>query len=178
MVYLALLRGINVGGNNKVDMKQLKVAFEEAGMTNVRTYINSGNIIFETKTTALPSLTSKLESVIESNFGFHVKVLLITFGTIETVVKALPDTWLNDSTMKCDIMFLWEHVNKPAVLDELRIKPEIEDVQYVAGAIIWRVDRKNVTKSGIARLVGTDLYKHMTIRNCNTVRKLYALMQT
>ncbi len=78
--------------------------------------------------------------------------------------------------MKCDIMFLWEHMDKPNILKQLTIKPEIEEVKYVSGAILWRVDRTSVTKSGMMKLVGTELYRHMTIRNCNTTRKLLELM--
>jgi uncharacterized protein (DUF1697 family) len=73
-------------------------------------------------------------------------------------------------------MFLWEGFDRRDIVKELKIKPEIEDVTYVPGAIIWRVDRSNITKSGMTKLVGTDLYKGMTIRNSNTVRKLAGMM--
>ena len=63
------------------------------------------------------------------------------------------------------------------VLEELTIKPEIEDVKYVPGAVIWRIDRANVTRSRIYKMIGTDLYRGMTIRNCNTVRKLAEMME-
>lgn len=66
MKYVALLRGVNVGGNRKLDMKELKATFERAGMIEVRTYINSGNIIFRDDSRESPRLTSLLESAIES----------------------------------------------------------------------------------------------------------------
>lgn len=177
MVYAALLRGINVGGKNKVDMKQLKAAFERLGLQRVQTYINSGNIVFGDDTRAPGELTRLLETAIQEDFGFAVKVLLRDIHAMTAVAEALPDSWVNDNTMKCDVMFLWETADSPKILEQLTIKPGIDDVKYVPGVVLWRVDRQHVTKSGMMKLVGTDTYKQMTIRNCNTVRKLAQLMQ-
>jgi len=173
--YVALLRGINVGGNNKVEMARLKKTFESLGLENVVSYINSGNIIFSSDQSA-SVLVPKLEAAIKKDFGFGVKVLLRDAKNIAAVVKALPVNWKNDVAMKCDVMFLWEHYDNSKVLEQLIIKPGIDDVKYVPGAVLWRVDRDKVTRSGLLRIVGTDLYKHMTIRNCNTLRKLATLL--
>jgi len=177
MIYLALLRGINVGGKNKVEMPKLKSAFEQAGMSNVTTYINSGNVVFQDNRRKAPKIASVLEEAIAADLGFEIKVLIRDLPAIRKVTKALPETWTNDSTMRCDIMFLWEGFDRKDVLKELTIKPEIEDVVYVPGAVIWRVDRSNVGKSRLFKIIGTDLYKGMTIRNCNTVRKLAEMME-
>ena len=176
MVYVALLRGINVGGKNKVDMKQLKAVFEDAGMTSVRTYINSGNVIFTSRIRSRARLTEVLEEAIARKFGFTIGVLVRDRESMRAVVKALPQTWVNDATMRCDVMFLWDDVARASVVKELPIKPEIEELKYVAGALIWRVDRENVTRSGLVKLVRSPLYKRMTIRNCTTARKLVELM--
>ncbi len=177
MVYVALLRGINVGGKNKVEMKQLKTVFEEVGMTSVRTYINSGNVIFSSTIRARARLVGLLEEAIARRFGFKVAVVVRDTKRMRAVVDAMPSHWTNDKTMKCDVMFLWADVDRPSILKQLQFKPEMEDVRYASGAIIWRVDRKNVTRSGMMKLVGTPLYKRMTIRNCNTTRKLLELME-
>lgn len=177
MVYVALLRGINVGGKNKVEMKQLKAAFEETGMTSVRTYINSGNVIFSSTIRARARLTNVLEKAISERFGFNVDVLVRDIKSMRAVVKAMPSHWTNDKAMKCDVMFLWHDVDRPSILRQAQFKPEIEDARYVRGAVIWRSDRENVTRSGYMKLVGTPLYKRMTIRNCNTTRKLLQLME-
>lgn len=176
MIYVALLRGINVGGNNKVEMPRLKAVFEQAGMQSVVTYINSGNVVFQDDTHMPIELMKKLEAAIEKEFGFAVKVLLRSKKQIEDIVRTLPDSWVNDATAKCDVMFLWEHVAGEKVLEQLVIKPEIDEVKYAGDAILWRVDKKYVTRSGLMRIAGSELYKHMTIRNCNTVRKLALLM--
>ncbi len=177
MIYVALLRGINVGGKNKVDMKELKTVFEQAGMRAIRTYINSGNVVFSSRARSRVKLATHLEEAIAARFGFDVKVLVRDLNGMRTVVSAIPADAINDQTMKCDVMFLWDEVDRPDVLDDLTIKPQIDEVRYVPGAIVWKVDRDAVTRSGMMKLAGTALYKQMTIRNCNTARKLLELME-
>ena len=176
MTYVALLRGINVGGGNKVDMKQLKAVFEKAGMTSVRTYINSGNVVFSSRTRSKVRLVKTLEAAIAAHFGFDIRVLVRDRDAMEGLVKAIPSEWRDDQTMRCYVMFLAPTVDRPAVVKQLRFDPELEDVFYASGAIVWRIDRKHVTRSGMSKLMGTPLYKEMTIRNCNTTRKLLQLM--
>jgi uncharacterized protein (DUF1697 family) len=177
MVYVALLRGINVGGKNKVEMKRLQTAFEEAGLSDVKTYINSGNVIFSTSIRSRTRLVEQIEGAIEGTFGFRVPVVVRDLKSIRTVVKAIPSHWTTGSDMRCDVMFLWSDVSRPSVVKQLTIKPDIDDVKYVSGAIIWRVDRNILTRSGMMKLAGTPLYKRMTIRNSNTTRKLLELME-
>jgi uncharacterized protein (DUF1697 family) len=176
VVYVALLRGINVGGKNKVDMPRLKTTFEAAGMKDVTTYINSGNVVFRDNRRKRPTITRVLEEAIEAEFGFSIKVLVRDQPSIRRVIRALPDSWTNDSETRCDVMFLWDSFDRKSILNELSWKPEIEDVVYVPGAVVWRVDRSNATRSGLQKIPGTDLYRGVTIRNCNTVRKLADLM--
>jgi len=175
MVYIALLRGINVGGKNKVDMKTLKKSFEQAGMKNVVSYINSGNIIFTTdhSRNEIPHI---LEEIILSTFGLDIKVLVLSLDDMKKVMSSLPESWTNDDKMRSDVLFLWEDINNESILDKLPFKPEIETVTYAPGAILWSIDKINVTKGGMTKLIGTKLYKQMTIRNVNTTRKIYELM--
>jgi uncharacterized protein (DUF1697 family) len=178
MLYVALLRGINVGGKNTVDMKQLKAVFEDAGMSDVKTYINSGNVIFSSKVRAKAKLVQQIEEGIAKRFGFEVRVVLRGLVEMKALVKAIPSTWTNDQKMRCDVMFLWKEFDRPSVLDQFKHDPKMEDVRYARGAVIWRIDRKDVNRSRMWRgIFGTPLYKQMTIRNCNTVRKLLALME-
>ncbi len=178
MVYVALLRGINVGGKNKVDMKQLKSVFEDAGVTDVKTYINSGNVIFASKIRAKARLVGQIEAGIAKRFGFEVPVVLRNLEEMKALAKAIPSKWTTDQRMRCDVLFLWKEVDRSSVLKELKPDPKLEDLHYAAGALIWRIDRKDVNKSTLWRgIFGTPLYKKMSIRNCNTVRKLVALME-
>ncbi len=176
MKYVALLRGINVGGNNKVPMATLKKTFERLGFDDVRTFIASGNVLFRAGTTDHTKLTKQIEAAIAKDFGLSISVLLRDEKKMETLVKKLPASWVNDKTMKCDVMFLWSEVDKPSILKELPFDLKIEDITYTPGAVLWRIDRDKITKSRMLKIIGTKLYKQMTVRNCNTTRKLYALM--
>ncbi|GIQ69078.1 DUF1697 domain-containing protein [Xylanibacillus composti] len=176
MVYTALLRGINVGGNNKIDMKILKKSFEQVGMKHVVTYINSGNIVFTNVGHSKSDIAHMLEEAILDTFGLQIKVLVLSLEDMEIVMSSLPESWTNDDKMKSDVLFLWEDINDESVLDKLTYKPEIETVKYVPGAILWSIDKINLNKGSMTKLVGTKLYKQMTVRNVNTTRKIYALM--
>ena len=178
MVYAALLRGINVGGNNKIDMKTLKAAFEQVGMNNVVTYINSGNIVFTTADYTKTELVQLLEKAIVDTFGLQIKVLVVSLEDMKKVMSTLPASWTNDDKMRSDVLFLWEAINDESILEKLPYKPELETVKYAPGAILWSIDKANVTKGGMTKLIGTKLYQQMTIRNVNTTRKIYELMLT
>ena len=177
MIYVALLRGINVGGNRKVDMKALKDTFERAGMDRVKTYINSGNVVFSSRSKSAPRIEAKLEAAIEADFGFEIKVLLRSLEQMRATVKALPASWVNDDTMKCDVIFLWEAIDERPILKQLPVKEGVDTVKYTPGAVLWSIPRALATKSSLSKLVGTELYRQMTIRNSNTTRKLLALME-
>jgi uncharacterized protein (DUF1697 family) len=176
MQYVALLRGINVGGTNKVDMKQLKAVFESVGMREVKTYINSGNVLFEHGAEKDEALVRTLENAIEKEFGFHVNVLVKSKAELQAVVEAMPTDWHNGGVMKCDVVFLWDGMTVNQALAELKAREGIDEVRTVPGVIIWKVDRKNVGKSGLLRMMGTPLYKKVTIRNSNTTRKLLDIL--
>ena len=140
-------------------------------------YINSGNVVFRSEGASIDELRDLLEGAIGAEFGFEVRVLLRDARNITTLVEQLPDTWVNDQSAKCDVIFLGEAADDPSVLERVVIKPDIDEVKYVPGALLWRVERPKVTRSGLMKLIGTDLYADATVRNCNTLRKLAALMR-
>ena len=177
MIYAALLRGINVGGNNKIDMKELKVAFEEAGMKQVKTYINSGNIIFTEDTLSQAELAPILEAAIAQHFGLQIRVLIRSLHEMQAVFEVLPEHWSNDNGMKSDVFFLWDEVDEPSVPALLPLKPGIGTLLAAPRAILYSVSREEAASSGMDKLVGSKLYKQMTVRNVNITRKIMQLMQ-
>lgn len=176
MIYVALLRGINVGGNNKVEMKKLKATFERLGFTNVVTYINSGNIIFEESTKAKNTIVAEIERTIKQDFQLEIKVLIRDLENIEAICRELPASWVKNEVMRTDVMFLWEEFDTPDVVALLPVNPA-DNVKYSSGAVLWNVAGKDYSKSGMAKLMGTALYKNMTVRNVNTVRKIHQIME-
>lgn len=175
MIYVALLRGINVGGNSIVSMAKLKTVFEELGYEDVKTYINSGNVIFRSSLSA-KILTEQQEKAIHKNFDLPVKVLIKSLPQLQKIETELPDKWANDKAMKCDVMFLWEDVRDLSEIKKWEFQKAHEDVKYLDGAILWRVDRDFTAKSKMLNVIRSPIYKQMTVRNCNTFRKILQMM--
>ncbi len=177
--YVALLRGINVGGNHKVEMSGLKKVFESAGFSNVVTYINSGNVIFSEKGDDAPRATvllaQNLEKILEKKYGFSIKTIVLAADEIKKVSDAIPTAWKNDDTLKTDVLFLFEDFDRKESLDLIKKTPKIDFMKYIPHAIVWNIERKNAGKSGMKKCIGTLVYKNMTARNVNTVRKLAEL---
>lgn len=175
MRYVVLLRGINVGGNNRVEMSRLKSVLENLGHTNVVTYINSGNVIFDSS--SLPD-RSYIENMLEKEFGFRIPALVVTAEDIVRIAEAIPQNWDNDrDSQKSDVIYLFEEIDKPEIIDKIGVKPDIETFTYVGGAVLANISRKDQTKGSLLKLIGTPLYKQMTIRNITTARKLAELVK-
>lgn len=171
MKHIALLRGINVGGNKKVEMKRLKNIFESLGFAEVSTYINSGNIIFESDKKS-KELAEKIEKTLEKEFGFNIPTIVRTKKEIIRIAEAIPKNWKNDSTERTDVAYLFPEIDTKKTVADLPVKKEFIDVRYVKGAVYWNLKRENVYKSQLGKLIGHKLYKSMTIRNINTARFL------
>ena len=173
--YVALLRGINVGGNKKVDMKTLKEVFEKLGYENVRTHINSGNVIFQSSALLGEKEVQAIERAIEKKFGFVVQTIVRSGKDIAALLKKIPKEWENDTEQKTDILFLWDSHDSKKTLALIKTTPDVDTLIYTKGAIVWHVDRMHYAKSGMHKFIGTAVYKAMTARNVNTVRKLAEL---
>ncbi|MEK9159635.1 MAG: DUF1697 domain-containing protein [Patescibacteria group bacterium] len=177
MKYVALLRGINVGGNAKVEMARLRKVFESLGFNEVRTYINSGNVIFESEEKDVKKLTVQIEKAIEKTFGFAVRTVLREKENILKLAQEIPVEWTNDTEQKTDVLFLWEDFDNKKSLELIQAAKGVDVLLYFPGAIAWKVDRAQYNKSGMRKFIGSVLYKNMTARNVNTVRKLAEMMK-
>jgi uncharacterized protein (DUF1697 family) len=174
--YIALLRGINVGGKNKVEMMKLKSVFENAGFDNVLTYINSGNVIFESNEKDVDTLILEIKKILRESFNFDIKVLIRNSCNIGRLAKKIPGDWQNDSVQKTDVLFLWDDFDNKKSLSLIKQVAGIDNVLYISGAIVWNIKVKEWGKSGMNKFIASELYKNMTARNVNTVRKLADLM--
>lgn len=173
MLHLALLRGINVGGNKRVPMSELAEVFTAQGMTSVRTYINSGNVVFAPpQGVASDAVARQLADAIAAAFGAEIPVVVRSAESLRPVLGALPSDWANDSNHKSDAIFFLD----PQAREGLRVREGIDEVIDVAGVVLWRVARANQTRTGLLEALGTPAYRLMTIRNINTLRRLGALL--
>lgn len=178
MIYLTLLRGISFGGNNKIKMDRLKLVFESLGFLNVVTYINSGNVIFEDSTFSNHDITIKIEQAIEQEFGFLVQVLVLDYNQTKSIGDNIPIDWMNNLEQKTDVLFLWKEIDYPEIINEIEHTPQVDNLIYCESAVIWNINRRQYFNgSRMNKLIGTKVYKNMTARNVNTVRKLMLLME-
>jgi uncharacterized protein (DUF1697 family) len=175
--YVALLRGINVGGNNQVSMAELKVCFEKLGYSNVVTYINSGNVIFRSGETDSRKIENTIEKALLNTFAFPICTIVRNFSEMEELISRIPKSWLNAADQKCNVIFLRSAIDHPGILDGLKLKPEIEEVHYHPGVLFWSAKTSNLTKSEMVKLSTTPAYRQMTVRILNTTRKIHEIMR-
>jgi uncharacterized protein (DUF1697 family) len=176
MEYVALLRGINVGGNAIIKMADLKKSVEQTGFNNVRTYIQSGNLVFESGDKNLQELTRKLEETLRKAFNYDSWVYLKTGGEYRKSVAAVPDEWKQTDDLRCYIAFLRDGIPVGDVLGQVELKDDIDFVEGGDGVIYMSTRLSGITKSRLTRLITKKVYKDITLRNYNTARKLLALL--
>ncbi|MBV9927543.1 MAG: DUF1697 domain-containing protein [Acidobacteria bacterium] len=176
-VFVALLRGINVGGKNMIRMSALKESFEGMGFGDVTTYINSGNVVFRTQEGDARKLERDIEGVLSKEHGLDCKVVVRSFAEMAGLLKSLPETWDGDPLRKYNVIFLRHSVDDENILNELEPEGEVEQVVYLPGTLLWSARVSDIGRTSFHKLPGRKLFQEMTVRNTNTTRKLYELMK-
>jgi uncharacterized protein (DUF1697 family) len=175
--YIALLRGINVGGNNKISMKELKIGFESRGFTDVSTYINSGNILFDSESADSAALKSTCEAMILQRFGLSISTNVILASDLIDALANAPDWWNTDKESTNNAIF----VIPPLTTEEVFVavgsaKPEYERVACHGRVIFWSAPLATFSRTRWSKVVGNKaIYNAITIRNANTTLKLAEL---
>jgi uncharacterized protein (DUF1697 family) len=174
--WIALLRGINVGGNRRVPMADLRAALEAIGLEEVRTYIVSGNVVFRSRRSDAEALTREIEAAIEAHFGFPVAVVLRTAAEMRAVVEGdpLPEGSAADPAHRYAIFLSADPApERLAAIDREAVAPD----EFVPGdRLIHAWYRGGLQASKLAgRLTDRGLGVTATARNWNTVRKLVEL---
>jgi uncharacterized protein (DUF1697 family) len=174
MKYIVLLRKINAGKVNRIDKKSLKETFISLRYSNVEIYINSGNVIF-TSNKGRAAINKEINEALYTLFKSQIQFVIKTIKEMKVIGKAIPDNWQNNDKQRTDVFFLFSEVDRPEIIGELPIKKEYINLKYVKGALIINVKRKNVFKSQYGKIIGSKLYKFITIRNVNTSRYLASI---
>jgi len=173
--YVALLRGINVGGRTLVKMADLKTCFEQLGLEDVSTYIASGNVLFGSGDDAA-ELATTIEAAIEQRFELPVKVVVLDRASYARIVKAIPKPWIGDGSLRANVAFVRPGTDAKAVVRDLEPDPAVEEVKAVKGAILWATRRDALNRSVMRKLIAGAAYKELTVRNLNTTLKLRELL--
>ena len=173
--YIALLRGINISGKNKILMPELKAALIEKGFSEVSTYLNSGNIIFSDVETDTIVLSEKIKTLIQEKFTLDIPVFVIAQNELKTLLTKAPSWWGSDSKDIYDnLIFAITPYSIETVADKIGEPSEkIEKVQICGNAAFWSFDRKLYAKANWWKKTATSgIGEMITIRTSNTLRKI------
>lgn len=175
--YLALLRGINVGGNNIIKMVDLKACFESIGFTDVLTYIQSGNVLFKSDEQNIDKLTSKVEHELSRRFSYQSKVVIVSQDQLESIVKTAPKGFgqLPDE-YRYDVIFIKEPLTADEAFNNIKLKEGVDNAYKGSGVLYTTKLISRATQSHLTKLISMPMYKDMTIRNWNTTTKILQLM--
>ena len=176
--YVALLRGINVGGNNLIKMAELKACFEAQRFRDVATYIQSGNVIFETNESTTAKLTLKLEKLLAATFNYQACVVVRSRKEIQGIVERAPKGFGSEAAKyRYDVIFLKEPLTAAVAMKSVLVKQGVDEAHAGRGALYFSRLISKASQSQLSRLVSQPVYKSMTIRNWNTTTKLLELLQ-
>lgn len=173
--FVALLRGINVGGRNPVAMAELRAAFEADGYDAVSTYIQSGNVLFETD--AAHGLEGRLEATLERHLGLPLVVVVRSHRQLRDVVSeapgqfgSLPDTYLYD------VIFLKDPLSSQQALRVVHQREGVDQAWGGSGVVYFARLKARRAQSRMSRIVATPEYQRMTIRSWATTTRLLELL--
>lgn len=178
MQYLALLRGINVGGKNLIKMSELKACLEAMGLQEVRTYIQSGNVIFKTGRTDKGRLAKQIEDALSEAFGYELRIVLRSQADMERTVAEAPDGFGSEPALyRYDAVFLREPLTAAAAMRDLKIKEGVDQAFAGRGVLYFARLVSKLTQSRLTRLNTMPVYQSMTVRNWSTTVKLLELLR-
>jgi uncharacterized protein (DUF1697 family) len=177
--YVILVRGINVGGRNKVSMAELKTCLEALGFSNVLTYIASGNVILQSAKRA-DEIKAEVEAVLPKTFSLDselIKVLALSHKQLQAVVDNKPKGFGDQpATYHSDVIFLMES-NTNEVMKLFRPREGVDAV-WAGDSVVYSQRLSALrTKSRLGVIVASPLYKSMTIRSWGTTIKLLDILK-
>ena len=176
--FLSLLRGINVGGKNVIAKDDLKLCFEDLGFRSVRTYIQSGNILFRADEKGVGALTRTIERALSKRFSYAAQAVVLSHGQYASAVEAAPAEWGKDDTWKHNALFTLGDLEPDEVLAKLPPpKPDLETVAAGPGVIFWSASKNYLSRTIMMKLSALPVYQQVTVRNHNTVFKLRQLFE-
>lgn len=175
--YIALLRGINIGGKNKIVMKELKSAFEELDFKNVVTFINSGNVIFSSDENNKQILIKKIETKIKNSFNLDIPVTVVSVDRFNEIFLNAPEWWnTDDKEIYHTIIFVIPPFDATSIYEVIGdAKTEYEKILLSKDLIYWSASLKDFQKSRWSKIASTSINNKVTVRTANTVRKLLDL---
>jgi uncharacterized protein (DUF1697 family) len=177
-IYVALLRGINVGGKNIIKMTDLKAYFEALGLEKVETYIQSGNVIFSAGEVDQVRLENRLEEVLSAAFSYDSTLVVRSYAELKaTVSQAPPGFGSEPDAYRYDVIFLKQPMTSSAAMGSITTKEGVDQAFAGEGVLYFSRVTSRASQSRLTRIISLPIYQNMTIRNWNTTTKLASLME-
>jgi uncharacterized protein (DUF1697 family) len=175
MRYVALLRGINVGGKNMIKMEKLREVFAKLGFENVKTYINSGNIAFDTKKTADDKLAEKIAGAIKKEFGFNISTMVRPADELGDIVAKNPYVGQFDDDRYCHVFFLEKELT-PEQEASLLEQANEDELIAVNGRTVYYMLKISILDSALGKgFLDKKLKVTNTARNWRTTKTIAEL---
>ena len=176
--YIALLRGINISGKNKIPMSELKNIFVEFGFENVATYLNSGNVIFSSMPDDNERLSKQIRLMIKDRFNLDIPVFIILQEELKKLLSKAPDWWEDeDKEIYDNLIFIMHPLSYEEIYDAIgNPKEEYEKIYNYQNVIFWSFSRKNYQKTNWwSKTASSKVSNKITIRTANTIRKIVCM---
>ncbi len=171
--HIALLRGINVGGNNIIPMADLRACFEAMGFSDVATYIQSGNVVFISRSADRMKLTTKIEKGLSRAFSYSSRVAIISDSEMADVIRQAPAGFGTEpETYRHDVLFPLHPITAAAAVAGIPVNPDVDVVAAGKHALYFRRVKALAASSQLDRLASLPLYRQLTVRNWNTTTRL------
>lgn len=175
--YVALLRGINVGGNNVIKMIALKACFEKQGFADVATYIQSGNVLFSVSASGAAKLALGIEAALAAAFNYKASIVLRTEKEMRAIIARAPAGFgTQPDKYRYDVVFLKAPLTAAAALKDVLMKPGVDQAHAGPGVLYFSRLVAKATSSRLGKVVAMPMYRSMTIRNWNTSTKLLQML--
>ena len=175
--YIALLRGINISGKNKIAMSELKESFVELGYTAV-SHLNSGNVIFSSDVDDMAVISSTIRAMIKNKLELDIPVFIISQKELEDILNNAPDWWGdNNKEIYDNLIFMVPPLSYDEFYNEVgNPKEEYEKAYNYKNAIFWSFSRKDYQKTNWwSKTASSNASDKITIRTANTVRKIVGI---
>jgi uncharacterized protein (DUF1697 family) len=175
---LVLLRGINVGGRNKIGMTDLRQTLADMGFSDPRTYIQSGNVVMGSRRVKSARTVAAIERQLSEAFDYEARVVVRDLAEMTTVVRQIPKSWdVGDASMRYNVIFTSHRLKPKQLLAQLMPKPDVETVTAGAQALYWSAPFETLPRTSMVKLSAHPAYAEVTVRNLRTTLALLDLMR-
>jgi uncharacterized protein (DUF1697 family) len=175
--YVALLRGINVGGGNIIKMAALRACFEDLGFADVATYIQSGNVVFRTPVADRARLERMIEDRLSKQFKYKSRVVLVPLQVLRRVVQDAPKGFgATPDARRYDVIFIKAPLTSRNAMAAVEARAGVDEVASGRHALYFSRLISKATQSRLSRIVQKPEYQYMTIRNWNTTTQILELL--